>query len=223
MKFPILSAALILQSPAWFSLTQRSKFITLLFQIATAKKRLRTLQQVQKRNEKSRQFGYLGYKSEDEAKKAKEYFDGTYLDTGKIAVDFAYPQNSELIPRAWSRHSKVSSAYGQTHKPQSGMVEEKKEKEGEPPKSAAIIEEIEKKKAKYKEFLDYIAKKRTPKQSWNDVFNNFVSRKEKEKRSKSNAEEIAIKKEEAVAAPQRKARKVQKEKRKVLWMKKGFL
>eukprot|EP00830_Metopus_es_P011573 TRINITY_DN2329_c0_g2_i2.p1 TRINITY_DN2329_c0_g2~~TRINITY_DN2329_c0_g2_i2.p1 ORF type:complete len:187 (-),score=34.32 TRINITY_DN2329_c0_g2_i2:237-797(-) len=87
-------------------------------------------------------------------------------------------------------------------------------------KSAAIIEEIEKKKAKYKEFLDYIAKKRTPKQSWNDVFNNFVSRKEKEKRSKSNAEEIAIKKEEAVAAPQRKARKVQKEKRKVLWIKK---
>jgi hypothetical protein len=49
----------------------------------------------------------LGMKNEEEAEKAKSYFNNTYLDTSKISVTFAYPQKSALIPRPWSKYSKV--------------------------------------------------------------------------------------------------------------------
>ena len=35
----------------------------------------------------SRRFAFIGYKSEDEARKAKEWFDRTFLDTTRITVD----------------------------------------------------------------------------------------------------------------------------------------
>jgi len=36
-----------------------------------------------------RRFGFIGYKSEKEAKKAVKYFDNTYIDTSKIKVEIA--------------------------------------------------------------------------------------------------------------------------------------
>jgi len=38
---------------------------------------------------KSRQFGFVGFKTEEHAKNAKEYFDKTYIDTVKIEVEYA--------------------------------------------------------------------------------------------------------------------------------------
>jgi multiple RNA-binding domain-containing protein 1 len=35
-----------------------------------------------------RRFAFVGYKTEDEARQAKEWFDGTFLGSGKIKVDF---------------------------------------------------------------------------------------------------------------------------------------
>jgi len=128
---------------------------------------------------KSRQFAYVGFKTEDEAIKTKKYFHGTYLDTSKIIVDFAYPQNSEYIPRAWSRHSKDSSAYLLQHKSEAERLKKLKSKENSENKTNGL-EEIEKKKEKYKSFLEYISKKKAPKQSWNDVFNNYVPQNENE-------------------------------------------
>ena len=60
---------------------------------------------------KSRKFGFVGFKSEEEAAKAKEYFDSTYIDTSKIVVEFAKAQGDPNIERPWSRYSKGSSAY----------------------------------------------------------------------------------------------------------------
>jgi multiple RNA-binding domain-containing protein 1 len=44
---------------------------------------------IMKSGTKSRKFGFVGFKSESEAIKAKEYFDSTYIDTSKIVVEFA--------------------------------------------------------------------------------------------------------------------------------------
>ena len=41
------------------------------------------------KNEKSRKFGFVGFKTEDEAKAARQYFNRTFLHTSRIEVDFA--------------------------------------------------------------------------------------------------------------------------------------
>ena len=41
------------------------------------------------KNERSRKFGFVGFKTEDEAKEARSYFNKTFLHTSRIEVDFA--------------------------------------------------------------------------------------------------------------------------------------
>lgn len=38
---------------------------------------------------KSRLFGFVGFRTEDEAAKARKYFNSTFIDTSKIVVEFA--------------------------------------------------------------------------------------------------------------------------------------
>lgn len=39
----------------------------------------------------SRRFGFLGFKTAEEAKKVVEFFNNTYMDTSKISVEVAKP------------------------------------------------------------------------------------------------------------------------------------
>lgn len=41
------------------------------------------------KNNRSRLFGFVGFKNDEEAKKAQAYFNNTYLHTSKLQVDFA--------------------------------------------------------------------------------------------------------------------------------------
>ena len=40
---------------------------------------------------KSRLFGFVGFKTEEEASIAKKFFNNTFIDTSKIIVDYAKP------------------------------------------------------------------------------------------------------------------------------------
>ena len=71
---------------------------------------------IMRKGNRSRQFGFIGYKSEKHAQKAMKFFQNSYIDTSKISVDFAKKQGDEALPRAWSRHTEGSSAYALTHK-----------------------------------------------------------------------------------------------------------
>ena len=62
------------------------------------------------KNDRSRKFGFVGFKNEEQAKAAKSYFDKTFLHTSRIEVDFAKAQSDETLPRPWSKHSLGSSA-----------------------------------------------------------------------------------------------------------------
>lgn len=72
---------------------------------------------VKKRSEKnpevesSRKFGFVGFYSEEDARKALEYFNGTFIDTSRINVQYAFPPGSDLLPRPWSKYSVGSSQY----------------------------------------------------------------------------------------------------------------
>ena len=50
-----------------------------------------------KQNNKSRQFGFVGYKSEGEAKAAIRYFNNSYMDTRKLEVSLARPVIFSLL------------------------------------------------------------------------------------------------------------------------------
>ncbi|UPR01955.1 multiple RNA-binding domain-containing protein [Chloropicon primus] len=60
---------------------------------------------------KSRCFGFIGYRSSEEAQEALRYFDRTFLDTSRIQVEIAVKYHEDQQQRPWSKYSKGSSAY----------------------------------------------------------------------------------------------------------------
>lgn len=54
---------------------------------------------------KSRQFAFIGFRTEKEAEEALEYFNNTYMDTRKIMCEIAHKVGDPNIPRSWSRYS----------------------------------------------------------------------------------------------------------------------
>lgn len=60
---------------------------------------------------KFRNFGFIGFKLEDGAKNAIDYFNNTYIGATKIVVEECKPLNDPTKPRPWSKYSEGSSAY----------------------------------------------------------------------------------------------------------------
>ncbi|XP_075481451.1 multiple RNA-binding domain-containing protein 1-like isoform X1 [Primulina tabacum] len=58
------------------------------------------------RDGKSRQFGFIGFRTENEAEEAIKYFNKSFLDTCRITCEVAWKIGDPDIPRPWSRHSK---------------------------------------------------------------------------------------------------------------------
>jgi len=46
---------------------------------------------IMRKGTKSRQFGFVGFKTAKHAKDAIKYFKNTYIDTSKIEIDYAKP------------------------------------------------------------------------------------------------------------------------------------
>ena len=60
---------------------------------------------------KSRLFGFVGFASSDETKKAVEHFNRTYIDTSLIQVELARGVNDPSLARPWSKYSEGSSRF----------------------------------------------------------------------------------------------------------------
>jgi multiple RNA-binding domain-containing protein 1 len=61
---------------------------------------------------RSRQFAFVGFKCVDDARRALKHFHRSFIDTSRIAVDFAQSQaDAALSVRPWSKHSLGSSAH----------------------------------------------------------------------------------------------------------------
>lgn len=58
------------------------------------------------RDGKTRQFAFIGYRTEQEADEAIRYFNKSYLDTSRIICEVAQKEGDPNIPRTWSRYSK---------------------------------------------------------------------------------------------------------------------
>uniref|UniRef100_A0A8C4YP60 RNA binding motif protein 19 n=1 Tax=Gopherus evgoodei TaxID=1825980 RepID=A0A8C4YP60_9SAUR len=59
---------------------------------------------------KFRKFGFIGFKSEDEAKMAMNHFNKSFIDMARITVELCKSFGDPSKPRAWSKHSRQPSA-----------------------------------------------------------------------------------------------------------------
>ncbi|XP_038980805.1 multiple RNA-binding domain-containing protein 1 [Phoenix dactylifera] len=61
---------------------------------------------------KSRQFAFIGFRTEKEAEEALKYFNNTYMDTRKIMCEIAHKVGDPNIPSPWSRYSAKKGSEG---------------------------------------------------------------------------------------------------------------
>ncbi|KAK2960510.1 putative nucleotide/nucleic acid binding protein [Blattamonas nauphoetae] len=66
--------------------------------------------------QKSRRFGFIGFKEEGLAESAIKHFNNTYIDTGKIRVAEAKPVGDSSIPLPKSQKSQKRRAYSDSNK-----------------------------------------------------------------------------------------------------------
>ncbi|KAI5637264.1 RNA recognition motif domain-containing protein [Phthorimaea operculella] len=75
---------------------------------------------------KFRNFGFIGYRTEEQAAAAREFFDGTCIRSMKVQVEVCANLGDAKKPRAWSKYAPDSSAYKNLHKDE---LEEKRKLE----------------------------------------------------------------------------------------------
>ncbi|XP_043571783.1 probable RNA-binding protein 19 isoform X1 [Chiloscyllium plagiosum] len=101
---------------------------------------------------KFRKFGFVGFKTEEEAQAALKHFNKSYIDTSRIAVEFCKSFGDPGLSRPWSKHSQRNQA-GQIPKKtkeQSCKSEGPKDKQ-----KKSVIENLEhlKEDDEFEEFL----------------------------------------------------------------------
>ncbi|GLC70759.1 hypothetical protein PLESTF_001030300 [Pleodorina starrii] len=71
---------------------------------------------------RSRQLGFIGFKSVEQAATALRYFDRSYMDTSKLAVEYARKVGDNQLPRAWSKHTAGTTANRKVTGPGAGAA-----------------------------------------------------------------------------------------------------
>ncbi|CAN6236209.1 unnamed protein product [Urochloa humidicola] len=71
----------------------------------------------------SRQFAFIGFRTNEDAEEALKYFNNTYIDTCKITCEVARKIGDPDAPRPWSRHSLKKPEYGSKDKTSAGAVD----------------------------------------------------------------------------------------------------
>lgn len=103
---------------------------------------------------KSRRFGFVGYRTEDQAQEALKYFNQSFFDTCRLSVKIAKSKDSGEIDRPWSKYSKGSSRYDKVNEKKEAKELKKKQKHQE--------EEVD---PEFKEFLE-VMQPRTQTKFW---------------------------------------------------------
>ncbi|XP_051176560.1 probable RNA-binding protein 19 [Leptopilina boulardi] len=147
-----------------------------------------------------RRFCFIGYKTEEEAQNAVDYFNQTYIDTSKISVELCAKLGDSSKPKSWSKYAIDSSAHenltGKTVKADE-EIPVKKEKKKKKEKNKELKEIIEKHKDDplFNEFLESHSGK-TAKQVWSNEAQKLLDEENKSDESDSETEEINSKKVE---------------------------
>ncbi|XP_043757659.1 probable RNA-binding protein 19 [Cervus elaphus] len=112
---------------------------------------------------KFRKFGFIGFKSEEEAQTALNHFNKSFIDTSRITVEFCKSFGDPTKPRAWSKHAQKLSQSKPPPKDKDAVSTEAKKDD----KKKKVVGELEKLKEdnEFQEFLS-VHQKRTQVATW---------------------------------------------------------
>ncbi|KAM6297827.1 putative RNA-binding protein 19 [Aegotheles albertisi] len=114
---------------------------------------------------KFRKFGFIGYKSEDEAQKAMNHFNRSFIDTSRVTVELCKSFGDPSKPKAWSKHSqKAPASEKQTQKPATSTAPAGTKKEKKKKDPTENLKELEEDKT-FQEFL-VVHQKRSQVATW---------------------------------------------------------
>ncbi|NWS67894.1 RBM19 protein, partial [Crotophaga sulcirostris] len=114
---------------------------------------------------KFRKFGFIGYRSEDEAQKALNHFNRSFIDTSRITVELCKSFGDPSKPKAWSKHSqKAPASEKQTEKPLTSATPAGTKKSKKKKDPTEKIKELEEDKT-FQEFL-VVHQKRSQVATW---------------------------------------------------------
>ncbi|KAL6033023.1 hypothetical protein STEG23_013757 [Scotinomys teguina] len=121
---------------------------------------------------KFRKFGFIGFKSEEEAQAALSHFNRSFIDTSRITVEFCKSFGDPTKPRAWSKHAQKPS---QPKQPSQGSIPSETKKDDKKKKVPSDLAKL-KEDTEFQEFLS-IHQKRTQVATWaNDALDAELPR-----------------------------------------------
>ncbi|XP_038201248.1 probable RNA-binding protein 19 [Arvicola amphibius] len=121
---------------------------------------------------KFRKFGFIGFKSEEEAQAALSHFNRSFIDTSRITVEFCKSFGDPTKPRAWSKHAQKPSQPKQSSQDSIPSDTKKDDKKRKVPSDLEKLKED----AEFQEFLS-IHQKRAQVATWaNDALNTELPR-----------------------------------------------
>ncbi|EYU30293.1 hypothetical protein MIMGU_mgv1a0257881mg, partial [Erythranthe guttata] len=108
---------------------------------------------------KSRQFGFVGFRTEHEAEEATNYFNKSFLDTCRITCEYGRRQIAQKvgdpnIPRPWSRHSLKKKKENASEEEERLTGSEKEKTTTSSKVSTAVVPQGTSKKSKKDEEID---------------------------------------------------------------------
>ncbi|KAL7120560.1 hypothetical protein ACP275_02G129100 [Erythranthe tilingii] len=103
---------------------------------------------------KSRQFGFVGFRTEHEAEEATNYFNKSFLDTCRITCEIAQKVGDPNIPRPWSRHSLKKKKENASEEEERLTGSEKEKTTTSSKVSTAVVPQGTSKKSKKDEEID---------------------------------------------------------------------
>ncbi|XP_053609018.1 probable RNA-binding protein 19 [Plodia interpunctella] len=128
---------------------------------------------------KFRNFAFVGYKTDEQAAEALNYFNGTCIRSMKIDVQVCANLGDEKKPRAWSKYAPDSTAYKKLHKNESEVKTNKKERKIE--KNKNKIKELLKKHKDDPLFAEFIEAHVNDNTTWiKDAFEKAVNNDEED-------------------------------------------
>ncbi|NXE94729.1 RBM19 protein, partial [Menura novaehollandiae] len=112
-----------------------------------------------------RKFGFIGYKSEDEAQTALNHFNKSFIDTSRVTVELCKSFGDPTKPKAWSKHSqKAPASEKQTKKPVASAAPASTKKDKKKKDPVDNLKELEEDKT-FQEFL-VVHQKRSQVATW---------------------------------------------------------
>ncbi|KAM9100261.1 probable RNA-binding protein 19 isoform X2 [Sarcophilus harrisii] len=126
---------------------------------------------------KFRKFGFIGFKSEEEAQNALDHFHRSFIDTSRVTVEFCKSFGDPSKPRAWSKHSQKAT---QPRTPEKSPAVSETQKDKKKKKVTGELEKL-KKDAEFQEFL-MVHQKRNQVATWANDTVEVEPRKGKVKR-----------------------------------------